>query len=100
MPDNTTVTEAINDLRSQGYIEDFNLKQNCIECRSGEYKIFHNEFVIDSYQRFDDNTDPGDEAILYAISSNKYNIKGILLNAYGVYSEALSNEMLQSLRVK
>ncbi|MDH2274457.1 hypothetical protein QDP68_10370, partial [Moraxella porci] len=36
-----TLVEGINELKKQGYAEDFNLKQNCIECRNGEYKIFH-----------------------------------------------------------
>lgn len=27
--------EAINGLKEQGYVEDFNLKQNCLECRNG-----------------------------------------------------------------
>lgn len=27
---------AINGLIAEGYVEDFNLKQNCIECRNGE----------------------------------------------------------------
>lgn len=31
--------EAIADLKSEGYMEDFNLKQNCLECRNGKYII-------------------------------------------------------------
>jgi hypothetical protein len=33
--------EAINGLRKEGYTEDFNLEQQCISCRDGQFKIFH-----------------------------------------------------------
>lgn len=46
------LVEAINGLRKQGYVEDFNLKQDCLECRNGAFKVFHDEFEIDAYQRF------------------------------------------------
>lgn len=94
-----TLTEAIQDLRSKGYTEDFNLKQNCIECRNGAYKIFHNEFQIDKVYRFEGQTDPSDESILYAISSEKYNLKGLLVNGYGISSEPLTNQMLDKLKI-
>ncbi len=90
--------EAISGLRQEGYTEDFNLKQNCLECRNGAFQIFHNEFHIDTYYRFDGMTNPSDESIIYAISSSKYGLKGILINGYGTSSEALTNEMLEKLR--
>jgi len=92
-----TLVEAIQNLRKQGYVEDFNLKQNCIECRNGEFKILHNEFEIDKFFRFEDNTDPSDQAILYAISSDKHKLKGVLVNAYGIYSDSITNEMADKL---
>jgi hypothetical protein len=92
-----TLTEAIDSLKKEGYIEDFNLKQNCIECRNGEYKIFHDEFQIDTFYRFEGQTDPADESILYAISSDKYDLKGVIVNGYGISSEPLTNEMLDKL---
>lgn len=98
MENYSNLVEAINGLRSQGYNEDFNLKQNCIECKNGEFKIFHNEFHIDKYFRFDGNTDPSDESIIYAISSDKYNLKGLLVNGYGTSSDTLTNEMIDKLK--
>lgn len=93
-----TLTDTLLALRAKGYQEDFNLKQNCLECRDGAYQIFHDEFHIDQVFRFDVNTDPADQAILYAISSEKYGLKGTLVNGYGIYTEALSNEMMEKLR--
>lgn len=93
-----TLSEAMNALKAQGYTEDFNLKQNCIECREGHYKIFHDEFKIDKSFRFDVNEDPSDQAVLYAISSEKYHLKGVLVSGYGIYSDPITNEMLDKLK--
>ncbi|MGS2737933.1 phosphoribosylpyrophosphate synthetase [Sinomicrobium sp. M5D2P17] len=94
-----TLSQAMNVLREEGYVEDFNLKQNCLECRNGEYKIFHNEFEVDEYFRFEGMSDPGDSSILYAISSDKYKLKGQLVNGYGIYSESITDEMLEKIKV-
>ncbi|MFZ7115393.1 MAG: phosphoribosylpyrophosphate synthetase [Bacteroidota bacterium] len=93
-----TVVEAINGLKKQGYVEDLNLRQNCLECVQRDIKLFHDEFQIDKYFRFEGNSDPADESIVYAVSSPKYNIKGVLVNGYGISSESLTNEMLEKLK--
>ncbi len=93
-----TLSEAINALRQQGYTVDFNLKQNCIVCKDSVHKFAHNEFHIDKSFRFDVNEDPADQSVLYAISSEDQKVKGVLVNGYGVYSEALTNEMLDKLK--
>lgn len=92
------LVEALNDLKNEGYIEDFNLKYDCLECGNGRYKIFHDEFKIDNYYRFDDDDSSADSSsILYTITSEKYKLKGTLINAYSIYSEALTDEMLNKL---
>lgn len=90
--------EGINGLKEQGYVEDFNLKENCIECRRNQYKIFHNEFEIDKVFRFEGDSSPDDSSILYAISSEKYGLKGIMINSYGIYTEVIADEMLTKLK--
>lgn len=96
----TTVSEVINHLKIEGYIVDFNLKENCLECHGNYLQIFPDEFVIDKSYRFEGPSDPADEAVVYAISSAKHNVKGTLVNGYGVYSETLTNEMIQALKKK
>lgn len=95
----SSLIEAINGLRKEGYTEDFNLQQHCLECRNGQYQIFHDEFVVDKYFRFDVSSDAADQSIIYAISSEKYRLKGILINAYGIYTEPVTNEMLNKLKI-
>ena len=93
-----TLSEAMNALRKQGYSQDFNLKGNRVECSTGRYKMQHHEFEIDKSFRFDDNEDPSDQAVLYAISSSVYHIKGLLVNGVGIYSDAVANELLEKLK--
>jgi len=92
-----TLTEAINALHAQGYVEDFNLKSNCIECCHGEIQLYPNQFEIDKVFRFYGPSDVDDESILYAISSAKHNLKGLLVNGYGASSDIPTQEMIDKL---
>lgn len=94
-----TLSEAITALRAQGYTEDFNLKKHCIACRNDSYQLLHDAFTVDRVFRFDDNEDPSDQAILYAISSNDGQLKGVLVNGYGRYGDAVTNELAEKLGV-
>ena len=97
MAEYNTLVETMEALRKEGYTEDFNLRENCLECQSGKFQIMHNEFEIDKFFRFEGETDPADESILYAISSEKYHLKGVLVNAFGIYSDPIADELMKKL---
>jgi hypothetical protein len=42
-------------------------------------------------------TDPSDQSILYAISSHDQKLKGILVNAYGLYADSVADDMVKKL---
>ena len=94
-----TLSEAIAELRKEGYTEDFNLEHDCLICSDGTLKIFKDDFVVDKFYRFEGDSDPADEAILYAISSHKNNMKGILVNGYGISAEPIASEMVEKLKI-
>ncbi len=96
----TTLSEVVNYLKQNGYVEDFNLQKNCLVCRNGHYSVLHDEFVIDKVYRFEGNSDPADEATVYAVSSPKYDIKGVLVNGAGIYTDDITDEMLESLKIR
>lgn len=89
-----TITCAIKDLKLRGYQLDFNLKENCIIC--DEEKFDPEDFEIAEVYRFEGDTDPADEAVLYAIES-KNGQKGLLVNAFGIYSDPMSDSMIKKL---
>jgi len=81
-----TLLDALNDLISRGYTEDFNVDVDMMQCREKNIKMAVDEFEIDEFYRFEGASNPSDMSILYAISSDKYNLKGTLVSAYGTYS--------------
>jgi len=89
-----TVTDAISELRKQGFLVDFNLKENNLEADS--MKFTSEEFEILDVYRYEGNSDPADEATVYAIESQS-GLKGILVTGYGVSSDAVSTQMLRKL---
>jgi hypothetical protein len=92
-----TLTEALADLRKRNYTLDFNLKENCLVCNNQRFNT--DDFEITEVYRFDNATDPDDEAVRYAIES-KNGVKGVLVSGYGVSAEGMSAEMAQKLRIK
>lgn len=93
-----TLSQAVNALQQQGYNEDLNLKSNCVECRAQGYEMIADEFEVDQVFRFEGDSNPADASVLYAISSEKYNLKGLLIDAYGAYADPLTSEMIQKLK--
>jgi len=94
-----TVSEAVNDLVKRGYTADFNIhnEEDCLVCGQGTISLSPEEFEIDEIYRFEGNTDPGNEMIVYAISASKQNVKGILVNAYGIYADAIAAKTVKRL---
>ena len=97
-----TVSEAINELARRGYSADFKIlsEEECIVCSALPEPLSPEEFNIDEVYRFEGMTDPGDEMIIYAISSINHNLKGILLNAYGMYSDVATAKIVKRLKIK
>jgi len=94
-----TVTEAVNDLQKRGYTINFNLwtDKACIVCGESSLCLSPDEFEIDEQYRFEGMTDPGDEMIVMAISSRKHLVKGLVVNAFGMYSDELTAKITKHL---
>lgn len=93
----TTLSETINDLIKKGYTFNFNIKSDCIECAEKNLQLQPDEFEIDEMYRFQEMSDVDNESILYAISSTQNNLKGLLVNAYGIYSNTASAALVAKL---
>jgi len=91
-----TVSEAIRGLQQRGYSVDFNLSENCLVCETDKFDV--EDFEIVEIHRFEGNTDPSDEAIVYAIESNN-GVKGVLVNGYGISADPMTAEMARKLSI-
>jgi len=94
-----TVTEAMAELKKLGYTIDFSIMadKECIVCHQTATELSPDDFEIDHFYRFEGDSDPGDEMIVYAISSNTDNIKGIVVNAFGIYADNASSAIVKKL---
>jgi hypothetical protein len=93
-----TLSQTINGLKKEGYHLDFNLQQECLVCHQDNIALSPDDFEIDAVYRFEGDSNPDDESILYAISSRKYKVKGVLVNAYGIYSDGISATLVEKLQ--
>jgi len=91
-----TVSEALKGLRERGYTKDFNLTENCIICDDEKYHP--EDFEITEVYRYEGDSDPADEAVVYAIESNKGD-RGVLVSGYGISADEMSGELAKKLSI-
>lgn len=92
-----TLSETINGLIKIGYIHDFNIQEECLVCHQSNVTLSPDDFQIDKVFRFEGISDPDDQSILYAISAPKFNIKGTLVNGYGISSDEATSKLIEKL---
>lgn len=95
-----TVTEAMEDLQKRGYSTQFSMytDRDCLVCNNTSLELSPDAFEIDEVYRFEGMTDPGDEMILMAISSDKHQVKGVVLNAFGAYADSITSKITKKLK--
>lgn len=92
-----TLSQTLRDLKKKGYKHDFNLLENELESKSLNMQYAPDKFIIHKVYRFEGMSDPGDNAIIYAVETNN-GIKGTLVDSYGTYGGFLSEEMVRKLK--
>ena len=92
-----TLSETINGLVKLGYTHDFNIKNECIVCNRTNITLSPDYFQIDHVYRFEGDSDPEYQSILYAISSSKFDLKGTLVNGYGTSSDEATTKLIEKL---
>lgn len=95
-----TLSEAVDDLVKRGYTTDFLIhdEKDCLLCRDNTLELSPEEFTIDEVYRFEGMTDPADESIVFAISSAKHNVKGLVINSFGADFGYRSSKLVEHLR--
>jgi hypothetical protein len=92
-----TVTDALKELKRRGYTVDFNIAFDKIICSNNKICLNPHEFEIVEVFRFEGDSNPSDEDVVYAIESKDGEIKGTMTSAYGMHAESASAEMIQKL---
>ncbi|MEO8111103.1 MAG: hypothetical protein ABI594_13755 [Ginsengibacter sp.] len=99
MPNYDTVSLALNSLKARGYTTDFNIAFDKLICNETKACLNPGEFEITEVYRFEGETNPSDEAIVYAVESKDGKMKGAFVSAYGTYADSLSDEMIRKLSI-
>ncbi|WP_338408580.1 hypothetical protein [uncultured Flavobacterium sp.] len=87
-----SVSVALEELRKNGFIKDFNLPDEHIKTNPHLYKILH-------IYRYEGNTDPGDEAVVYGIQSSSGE-KGVFVAGYSANSNSDVIQVLNEISIK
>ncbi len=90
------LSDMIRELEKKGYSE--NLVPEYDHFRFNQTHLYPQDFYVDDVIRFENSSDPDDQAILYAIRSDKHHIKGLYVESYGLYHDSLSNSMLERIK--
>ena len=92
-----TVVAAINGLKEKGYTLDFNIAFDKLICSQNNECLNPGDFEITEVHRFEGETNPSDEDVVYAVESKNGKLKGVITSAFGIYADSMSNEMIQKL---
>jgi len=87
-----SVLKALEELKSMGFVVDFNLQEEAIMNHPENYEILH-------VYRYEGDTNPDDEAIVYGIKSDKGE-KGVFVAGFSANSESHAAQVLHELSIK
>ncbi|MFN7115439.1 MAG: phosphoribosylpyrophosphate synthetase [Saprospiraceae bacterium] len=93
-----TLSQALNDLQARGFEYDFNLLENCLECKAKQSMYNPEQFNVLEVYRFEGMTDPDDNSVVYAIETAD-GLRGTLVDAYGVYATSVTPELAAKLHI-
>lgn len=91
-----TLTECSNKLYSMGFIENFRVRKGKLVASSDEQSFEANQLKISNFYRFEGNSDPSDNAILYAIETDDGR-RGMLVDAYGADADIAIGEFVKQI---
>ena len=75
-----TLTDALNELKNNGYTFNFIKKNEFLYCSEKEMNFRSYELTITERYRYENKNEPSKNTVLYAVESSEYGLKGFLVN--------------------
>lgn len=94
-----TMLEAIEGLTQRGYTYNFHYENGALYCSGTDHCFQPDQLLITEVYRYEGISDPTDNSVVYAIES-KDGHKGLLVDAYGAYSDEFKTDFLKDIPVK
>jgi len=88
-----TLTDRINKATKDGYIANFKVTPQGLFSEANNKTYMPVDVSIKDFSRFEGQSDPADNAILYIIETTD-GTKGMLVDAYGAYSDEAINKFI------
>ncbi len=89
-----TLSSTTNKLSQNGYVTQFKALKEGLESLETHQIFAPDEVKIINFYRFEGESDPSDNAILYVVETSTGE-KGTLTDAYGVYTDQKVSEFVQ-----
>ena len=100
MPYMKSLSTCLNKMVNDGYTEDFKVTDDGLKSENKPINYKPDEINVVNYFRFQGESDPDDNAILYVIETSD-GTRGTLVDAYGVYNDPkVSNFMEEVNNIK
>jgi hypothetical protein len=97
MPYMKSLATCLNRVVNEGYTEDFKVTDMGLEAVTHHQNYTPEEIQVVNFYRFEGESDPDDNAILYVIETAD-GTKGTLVDAYGTYSDSKVTQFMQSVQ--
>ncbi len=92
-----TMSEALNRLAGVGYAGSFSAAEDGLKCSVCEGLHPAGQVAIDEIVRFEGDSDPADEAAVFALACEHCDAKGTYVVAYGPEIDAADIEVVKRL---
>jgi hypothetical protein len=94
LPFMNTLMECTNKMAKDGYTDNLKVTKQGLYSPAKDKTYTPEEINIINFYRFEGQSDPGDNAIMYVIETAD-GVKGTLIDAYGTYADESINKFMQ-----
>jgi hypothetical protein len=89
-----TLVSCLNSLSRDGFSDDYKMTESGLKSLKRERIYSPEEVRVLNFYRFEGNSDPADNSILYAIETSDGG-RGTLVDAYGPYADSKISSFMQ-----
>ena len=89
-----SLIDALDDLRKRGYEADFESQSNCLYCSVLDLRLNEEEFHIDEVYRFEEDSNPDNNAVVYALTSPT-GVRGTIVDGYDASADNSRFDMVK-----
>lgn len=93
-----TLVEALTELRSKGFIEDFKFTGGKLECLRTHKAYGYNELTISEIHRFEGDSNPSDMSVVFALKGSD-GLKGTVVSSYGAVADIELLEFMDKVKI-